>query len=147
MDTLVERANLIVVGRIETVGTVDTTPCPPMQPKEVEGGWVYEETYRKCGQVWLLKFRATDSLKGTVSRHIEVLVAPELLGLPCDDRPLVEKMAGHDAVLFVEVSGRQFWTLDGPNSIHIVGPGITKAGVDDLKRTLRGIYKTPTKSK
>jgi hypothetical protein len=113
---LVQRASVIIVGKIEQLETVQLAPCPST-PFTV--GTEYVSRYERCGTVSQLTIRVKRALRGSIEPLlVKVLMASEgILALSCDDRPPIEKLAGVEAVMFLEKSGGRLWTLDGPNSI------------------------------
>jgi hypothetical protein len=125
---LAKRADVVVAARILDLAKVTLSPCPPGIP----------EPYRKCGDVTKLRLKVLAPLCGSVPSELSVHVAPEsIFSLSCDDRPPVAQMPGLDAVFFLESQPGQLWTLDGPNSIYTIGPGISKKGAERLKERFK----------
>jgi hypothetical protein len=118
---------VVAVVNIQKVGKVTVTPClerKAEESRELTLGRTYKPGYSRCGEVGWLKAVVVESLRGDVSGTIEALVAntgPLVLG-PCDDRPELPKMAGLQAILYLQREEERWWTIDGPDSIYTHWP-------------------------
>jgi len=138
---LVRRASIIIVGKIEQLETVRLAACPP--GPETEPGTEFVSRYEKCGAVTQLTISTKRVLRGSIEPLVlKVLMAGEgFLVLGCDDRPPIEKLAGLEAVLFLEISGGRFWTLDGPNSIYAFSGAVDESSIARLKGIIESARK------
>jgi hypothetical protein len=127
---LMPRAHVILAARVLQVGKTSVAPCPNGMTR------AFDQIYSKCGQVGSLKLKVHELLRGSAPTDLEVLVAPEsVLTMTCGDRPELVKMAGLDAVFFLELVDDHLWTLDGPNSIYASMKPYTRSQLRNLKRT------------
>ncbi len=135
VEQLVPRADVILIGRIQSVSTTRLQECPSTLP--VDGH--FYGGYLRCGDINEAVVTVENQLKGQVDKELLVLIAAEsVLSMTCDDRPPVEQMAGLHALLFLERFGGRLWTVDGPNSVHASRTPVPQHGryIQRVKRLL-----------
>ena len=133
-ESLASRSDIVVVGTIESIDTVSLAPCPDSTP---EPGRSYERTYPRCGDMLRIVVSAEVELQGSAPPTIYVLVPRgSYLALRCDDRPEPEEMAGLRAILFLEKSGDDYWSVDGPDGIYCGRSPIPATEIDHVRTVL-----------
>jgi hypothetical protein len=137
MEDLADRADVVVVGKIESSKTVTLNACPDSLPEE---GRFYPRTYPRCGRLLGFVVSLETGLRGSAPRSLFVLVPWSSLGflsLTCDDRPAPEAMVGLHAVLFLDKSGNDFWSVDGADGIYCQASPLSSAQVEGVRDILK----------
>jgi hypothetical protein len=124
---LASRADVVLVGRLESMSSLNLSPCPAESGGPPTG-------YRRCGSLPVYRVAVLDVLRGDVSGTLSVRVPlPSVLSLSCDDRPAPDKLSGAYAVLFLERADGALWSVDGPDGVYSSPTRPKRKTIDDMR--------------
>ena len=124
---LASRADVVLVGRLGTMSSLDLPPCPAES-----GGSL--TNHRRCGSLPAYQVAVLDVLRGDVSNALSVRVPlPSSVSLSCDDRPAADKLTGSYAVLFLERADGALWSVDGPDGVYSSPRRPKRKTIEDMR--------------
>ncbi len=143
-EKLAPRADVVVVGRIVAVGSMEMPRCPPRpdpkpdpsRPGERTFTWRADEYFR-CDSVLTYEVVVTRTLRGTAPERLTARVPWRGFELSCDERPDPGAMKYVYATLYLEAEGGTFWLVDGANGVHGSWSPIDEEAIRRTRAVLR----------